>query len=128
MLRRSGTDEAARALYLPLVRRLRRDDFTSVGLELSRGFLDLGDPASALRCLRRSRYRRVRRWEDESRDRLEVAARAHEALCRDRTALRLYRMITPRHRSEETQKKIATLAARLGESTDGEGEAGAARV
>lgn len=114
----NGTPEAtaaSRALLPQLIAGLRR-----VGDD-GRGWVDaawrrVSDacPSDALRLLRDTRAPGVRSWADE-RDgrRLEMAARASEALRRPRAAIAIYRLAAERAWTPASRKALYTKAAAL---------------
>jgi hypothetical protein len=71
-------------------------------------------PGDALRLLRATRARRVRTWADEhDYRRLELAARAYEALRRPRLAVSLYRLAAQRAWNDTVKKELTQRAGVL---------------
>ncbi len=86
---------------------------------LAKELLEHGRPADALRILRESRATGVRSWDskDEDVDRIELAARAHDALHRPAVARRLYEVLLDRasdYAKAEYRAHVARLNAILG--------------
>lgn len=77
-------------------------------------------PGDALRLLRATRARRVRSWADEHHPRrLEMAARAYEALRRPRLAVAVYRLAARRAWNAAMGKTLTERADALEASLQG---------
>jgi hypothetical protein len=91
LVRRAGETQAALAVLEPLVRWVPVAD-TCFQASIAQELIEHGQPDRALRLLRQSRRSAVRDWSGDSSDRIAVAAKALEALCRPRKAMELYQI------------------------------------
>jgi len=115
-LRKAERRELASELVLAAEARSRRClRFNDARLAdaLADELIALRHPVPALRLLRATRPRRVRRWDQEAPWRLLAAARGHALLHRTAVARRLYRIVQTSCPDELTEQERAWLARTL---------------